>query len=48
MRIRLEKMGYDNQLIGMMKPEEAHDILDGKLTKNEYIFIKVKKLIEEL
>jgi len=48
MKVDLKSKGFDDQLIGLMKPEDAHLILENKLSKNDFIFKTVKTLLNEI
>lgn len=44
MKIKIKKLGYNDFLIKHMRPEEAHDILNGKLSVNNFINILNERL----
>jgi hypothetical protein len=43
----LKDMGLNETCIKHMKPEEAWDIIEGKLSKNDYIINKITELAQK-
>lgn len=45
MKQELSEMGFDKNIISTMKPEEAWSVLEGKVSKSDYVLNKCYKLL---
>lgn len=48
MKQKLHDMGFVNEVIGKMKPEDAHKIINEKLSQNDYLFKKIKVAFDQI
>lgn len=47
MRFDLYNLGYDRSTISGLKPEDAHFIIENKITSDNYLFDKLNRLLDE-